>query len=106
MFLALRLNNPHMWESRFYRALLVIPWAIPASVAILAWTGLFHTSYGTINRILEALFHIGKIPWLQHPNLAKVAILIVNLWLGFPYFMSISLGPSSRSPRRCTRRPG
>jgi arabinogalactan oligomer/maltooligosaccharide transport system permease protein len=98
MFIALRLNNPHMRESRFYRGLLVIPWAIPATIAALAWQGLFNTSYGSINRWLVAIFHIAKIPWLQDPNLAKVAVLIVNLWLGFPYFMSVSLGSLQSIP--------
>lgn len=98
MFFALRLNNPNMWETRFYRAVLVIPWAIPSTVAILAWMGLFNTSAGTINRILVAMFHINKIPWLQDPNLAKVAVLIVNLWLGFPYFMSLCLGALQSIP--------
>lgn len=98
MFIALRLNNPHMRESRLYRALLVIPWAIPGTIAVLAWTGMFHTSYGFINRWLEGIFHITKIPWLQDPNLAKVAVLVVNLWLGFPYFMSICLGSLQSIP--------
>ncbi|HWI65592.1 MAG TPA: ABC transporter permease subunit [Symbiobacteriaceae bacterium] len=98
MFIALRLNNPHMRESRFYRALLVIPWAIPGTIAVLAWQGMFNTSYGSINRWLEGIFHIAKIPWLQDPNLAKVAVLVVNLWLGFPYFMSICLGSLQSIP--------
>lgn len=98
MFIALRLNNPNMWESRAYRAMLIIPWAIPPTIAILAWQGLFNTSAGTINRLLEALFHLQKIPWLQDANLAKVAILIVNLWLGFPYFMSLCLGSLQAIP--------
>ena len=98
MFIALRLNNPNMRESRLYRSLLVIPWAIPGTIAVLAWQGMFHSSYGTINRWLEGLFHIDKIPWLQDPNLAKVAVLVVNLWLGFPYFMSICLGALQSIP--------
>jgi arabinogalactan oligomer / maltooligosaccharide transport system permease protein len=98
MFFALRLNNPNMWETRIYRAILIIPWAIPATIAILAWGGMFNTSAGLINKVLVALFHIDKIPWLQDPNLAKVAVLIVNLWLGFPYFMSLCLGALSSIP--------
>ncbi|HYG58397.1 MAG TPA: sugar ABC transporter permease [Symbiobacteriaceae bacterium] len=98
MFIALRLNNPYMWESRFYRALLVIPWAIPGTIAVLAWQGMFHASYGTINRWLEGMFHIQKIPWLQDPNLAKIAVMVVNLWLGFPFFMSICLGALQSIP--------
>lgn len=98
MFVAVLLNNPNLRESRFYRALLVIPWAIPGSLAILAWQGLFHTSAGTINLWLGHLFGLGKIPWLQDPNLAKVAVLVVNLWLGFPWFMTVCLGALQSIP--------
>lgn len=99
MFIALRLNNPHMRESRFYRALLIIPWAIPSTIAILAWQGMFHSSAGTINRMLIEWFGMGQpIKWLTDPNLAKFAVLVVNLWLGFPYFMTICLGALQSIP--------
>ena len=98
MFMAVLLNNPHLKETRLYRALLVIPWAIPGSIAVLAWQGLFHTSAGSINLWLHTLFGIGPIPWLQNPNLARVAVLIVNLWLGFPYMMTVSLGALQSIP--------
>ncbi len=97
MGVAVLLNNPHMTESRFYRALLVIPWAIPATLATLAWQGQFNTSYGMINRLL-ALFQLAPVHWLQEPNLAKVAVLVVNLWTGFPFFMTISLGALQSIP--------
>jgi arabinogalactan oligomer/maltooligosaccharide transport system permease protein len=95
---ALLLNNPHMRESNFYRAILILPWAIPGNLAIIAWTGLFQTTGGTINVWLHNLFGISPIPWLQDPNLAKVAVLIVNLWLGFPWFMTVSLGALQSIP--------
>jgi arabinogalactan oligomer / maltooligosaccharide transport system permease protein len=98
MFLAVLLNNPHLKETRFYRALLIIPWAIPGSIAVLAWQGLLHTSAGSINLWLNQLFGIAPIPWMQDPNLAKVAVLLVNLWLGFPYMMTVSLGALQSIP--------
>lgn len=98
MFMAVLLNNPNLKETRVYRALLVIPWAIPGSVAALAWQGLFHTSSGAINKWLTFLFGIDPIPWFQDPNLAKVAVLIVNLWLGFPFMMTVSLGALQAIP--------
>lgn len=97
MGVAVLLNNPDMKESRFYRALLVIPWAIPATLATLAWQGQFNTTYGTINHLL-ALFHLAPVHWLQDPNLAKFAVLVVNLWTGFPFFMTISLGALQSIP--------
>lgn len=98
MFLAVLLNNPNLKESRLYRSLLIIPWAIPGAIAALAWTGMFSTSYGLINQFLTSTFGIDAIRWLQEPNLARTAVLIVNLWLGFPFMMTICLGALQAIP--------
>lgn len=98
MFMAILLNNPNMRESNLYRSMLIIPWAIPGTIAILAWKGLFNTSAGSINLWLIKLFGIAPIPWLQDPNLARVAVVVVNLWLGFPWFMTVCLGALQSIP--------
>lgn len=95
--LALVLNNPHLKLKGLYRSLLIIPYAIPAFVSALVWRGLFHTEFGQVNRVLMALFGT-QIPWLQDPFWAKVALLIVNLWLGYPYMMIITLGALQSIP--------
>lgn len=89
---ALLLNNEHMKESNFYRAILILPWAIPGNLAILSFTGIFQTTGGVLNVWLGKLFGMAPVPWLQDPNLAKIAVIIVNLWLGFPWFMTVCLG--------------
>lgn len=98
MFLAVLLNNSNMRESNFYRAVLIMPWAIPATLAILAWAGLFNTSTGNINVALTQLFGMKEVPWLQDPTLARIAVLVVNLWLGFPWFMTVCLGALQSIP--------
>jgi arabinogalactan oligomer/maltooligosaccharide transport system permease protein len=95
---ALLLNNPHMKESNLYRAVLILPWAIPGNLAILSFTGIFQTTGGTLNVWLGKLFGLAPIPWLQDPNLAKVAVVLVNLWLGFPWFMTVCLGALQSIP--------
>jgi arabinogalactan oligomer/maltooligosaccharide transport system permease protein len=92
LILAILLNNPHMKESRIYRAILIIPWALPATIAILAWQGLLNEQYGGINNMLHALGIAWNIPWLTSPFWARAAIIIVNVWLGFPYMMNVCLG--------------
>ncbi len=92
MFLAVLLNNPHMKESKIYRALLIVPWALPATIAILAWQGLLNEQYGGINNMLNALGIAYNVPWLTDPFWARVGIIIVNIWLGFPYMMNVCLG--------------
>jgi arabinogalactan oligomer / maltooligosaccharide transport system permease protein len=78
---------------RFYRSILILPYAIPSFMSILIWNGMFNRQFGAIN----ALFHT-QIDFFNSPWLAKGVILIVNLWLGFPYFYLISSGALQSIP--------
>lgn len=91
MLLATLLNNPHMRESRVYRSILIIPWALPATIAILAWQGLLNEQYGGINTLLR-MIHLSGMPWLTDVFWARFALIVVNVWLGFPYMMNVCLG--------------
>lgn len=91
MLLATLLNNPHMRESRVYRSILIIPWALPATIAILAWQGLLNEQYGGINTLLR-MIHLSGMPWLTDVFWARLALIVVNVWLGFPYMMNVCLG--------------
>jgi maltose/maltodextrin transport system permease protein len=83
------------WEAlRFrtvYRTLLFLPYAIPGFISILVFKGLFNQNFGEINLALSALFGI-KPAWFADPMQAKVMILIVNTWLGYPYIMVLCTG--------------
>jgi maltose/maltodextrin transport system permease protein len=82
------------WEGlRFaglYRVLLFLPYAVPGFISILVFKGLFNNQ-GDINRILGVILGI-QPDWTTSPNLARVMILIVNTWLGYPYFMLLCMG--------------
>lgn len=98
LVLAVLLSNRHMHEAAVYRSLLVVPWAIPSLISILAWQGLLNHSYGQINAMLHAM-GLARIAWLSNPFWARVAIIMVNLWAGFPYMMTVSLGALQAIPR-------
>ncbi len=91
--LAVALNHPGMRGRRVYRSLLILPYALPSFMTALIWAGMFNQEYGVINQILGA-----SVPWLRDPTLAKLSILIVNLWLGFPYMFLISTGALQSIP--------
>lgn len=74
-----------------YRTLLIVPWAMPQVVAVLAWRGEFHPQFGSINRIIEALGFTG-INWWSDPFPVFVSCLLVNIWLGIPFMMIVFLG--------------
>jgi arabinogalactan oligomer/maltooligosaccharide transport system permease protein len=95
--LAYLLNNPNMPERNVYRTILIIPWALPATIVILAWTGLLNTDYGAINSLLGAV-HLQHVPWLTDPQWAKASVLLVNAWLGYPFMMTACLGALQSIP--------
>jgi maltose/maltodextrin transport system permease protein len=90
------------WEGlRFaglYRVLLFLPYAVPAFISILVFKGLFNRNFGEINLILDALLGI-RPNWIGNAFLARIMILIVNTWLGYPYFMLIGMGLQKAIPR-------
>ncbi len=74
-----------------YRTLLFLPYAVPGFLSILVFKGLFNQNLGEVNLILNALFGI-RPGWFSDPLLAKTMLLIVNIWLGFPYMMVLCSG--------------
>ncbi|MFH0878246.1 MAG: maltose ABC transporter permease MalF [Lentisphaerota bacterium] len=76
---------------RMIRALLILPYSVPAFISILIFKGLFNPQFGEINAILHGLFGISP-EWTTQPTLAKTMILLVNLWLGYPYMMILCTG--------------
>ncbi|MGI9667306.1 MAG: ABC transporter permease subunit [Acidimicrobiia bacterium] len=99
--LALVLHHQRMKGVRFYRSVYIIPYAIPAFLSILVWRGLFNASFGTVNQLLDPLYNllgVDPIRWLSDPTWAKVTVLFVNLWLGFPYMFLLATGALQSIP--------
>jgi ABC-type sugar transport system permease subunit len=77
--------------SRIIRALLIIPWPIPALVSILIWRSMLDPDVGFVSPMLESIF--GSAPsWFQDATWTRTALIIVNVWLSYPYFYVISAG--------------
>ncbi len=88
--LALLLNRK-MRGRGIYRALIILPWAIPQIVAVLAWRTEFHYEYGFVN-ILFRTIGLEPISWMADPFWNFVALCITNIWLGVPFMAVILLG--------------
>jgi arabinogalactan oligomer/maltooligosaccharide transport system permease protein len=93
MLLALLLNSSRLRGKGLYRSLLILPYALPGFVTALVWSSMFNQDYGLINKILHL-----NIDWLGDPWAAKAAILITNLWLGFPYMFIVCTGALQSIP--------
>lgn len=95
---AMILNNPKLKGRYVYRTLLIIPWAMPSFISIMMWQGLLNINFGAINQILS-LLGISAVPWLTDPFWARLSVLVVNLWLSFPFMMVVGLGALQSIPK-------
>jgi arabinogalactan oligomer/maltooligosaccharide transport system permease protein len=95
--LALLLNKPYRGRG-IYRALLILPWALPQYIAALSWRGMFNYRYGAVNLLLGKL-GVPAVPWFGNEVAAFLAPTITNIWLGFPFMMVVALGGLQSIPQ-------
>ncbi|MHA6507836.1 ABC transporter permease subunit [Tessaracoccus sp. Y1736] len=93
LLLALLFNDPGMRGQRLYRSLLILPYALPGFVTALVWASMYNQEFGLINNLTG----LGT-NWLGDSAWAKVAVLVTNLWLGFPYMFLVCTGALQSIP--------
>jgi arabinogalactan oligomer / maltooligosaccharide transport system permease protein len=93
LFLAIALDKSGMRFQRTYRSALVIPYAVPGFLSLLVWAGLLNDDFGVVNNVLHT-----SIPWLFDPTWAKVSVILVSVWLTFPYFFLVSMAALQSIP--------
>jgi multiple sugar transport system permease protein len=91
VLIALMLNRSFRGREVF-RALLLVPWVMPAVVTAVIWRWLYHAEFGVVNQVLGPL---GIVPdkqnWLGDPATALWAVMVANIWRGFPFWMTMIL---------------
>jgi arabinogalactan oligomer/maltooligosaccharide transport system permease protein len=111
ILIALALNTEGLPGKRIYRSLFVIPWALPALISGMVWHNMWHDKFGAINLLLQQLGLPGNVRWLLETdpvvNLPQIglvlplsffAVLIANVWLGWPFMMVIATGALQSIP--------
>src|SRR6202166_247857 len=84
---------------RKWRGMLLIPWVIPPAMSTLAWLWLFDPSYSAFNWVL---IHLGISPvaWLGNPYWARFCVILVNVWVGSPFFLIMYLAALKSVPEQ------
>jgi arabinogalactan oligomer / maltooligosaccharide transport system permease protein len=83
--------NQHLKMKAVWRALLLIPWAVPSYITAFSWRWLFNGDYGFFNYIL-AKFGIPNVSWLSDSTWSMFSVCVTNIWLGVPFMMITLLG--------------
>jgi arabinogalactan oligomer/maltooligosaccharide transport system permease protein len=100
--LSLLFNDDRLRGKKIYRSIMILPYAFPGFLSAYVWKGMFDQKFGFINyNLLHAKPGTG-IPWLAEEGAAKWAILLCNLWLGFPYMFLITTGALQAIPGELT----
>jgi multiple sugar transport system permease protein len=72
------------------RALLLLPWLIPLIVSSAVWRSILDQDSGILNAFLQGIGIIDTpIPWLVSPDYALLAVIIVNVWIGIPFNVTL-----------------
>ena len=95
IIVALVINTKGLKFKKVFRSILVLTIAMPQFISLLVMRNFF-SGYGVINRSLINMGIISSIneaiPFFTDATLAKVIIIIVNMWIGIPYTMLMSSG--------------
>jgi arabinogalactan oligomer/maltooligosaccharide transport system permease protein len=94
---ALALHSDRVRGRSLYRVLLVLPYAMPSFAMLLVWRDMYNQDFGLINR----LFHV-DVDWLGNPWTARLAVILVQLWLGYPYMFLVATGALQAIPAELT----
>src|SRR5712691_5142836 len=92
-------HNIPLKGQRKWRGMLLIPWVIPPAMSTLAWLWLFDPSYSAFNWVLVHLGMSG-VPWLGNPYWARAGVILVNVWVGSPFFMIMYLAALKSVPEQ------
>jgi len=92
-------NNIPTKGQRKWRGMLLVPWVIPAAMSTLSWLWLFDPSYSAFNWIFTQL-GLGKISWLGEAGWARFSVILVNVWIGAPFFLIMYLAALKSVPEQ------
>jgi arabinogalactan oligomer / maltooligosaccharide transport system permease protein len=101
---ALALNNKRIKGLAFWRLAIILPWTIPSVISALVWKFFFNYDFGVINQFIRIFAGPkGGIEWLNGSGFtAFFAVVIVNIWLSYPFFTVIILGALQSVPAELT----
>lgn len=92
MGVAIMINKKGIKFKKLWRTILVMTIAVPQFVSLLYVYKMFAND-GLVNSYLLKWGWISsRIPFWSDPMLAKVMIILINLWIGIPYTMLITTG--------------
>jgi arabinogalactan oligomer/maltooligosaccharide transport system permease protein len=119
VLIAMLLNTQGLWFKKIYRAIYVFPMLLPWLVVATVWRNMFDQDSGSINLLLATIggwFGVPaeafRIRWMESIEipikgffpgvplpLSFYAMLITNLWMGWPFMTIVATGALQSIPK-------
>ena len=95
ILVAMMINKKGIRFKKLWRTIFVMTIAIPQFISLLYISKMFAKN-GLINLALQQWGWIKKaLPFLDdpnHPNIARMMVILINIWIGIPYLMLVATG--------------
>lgn len=99
VFLGLLMSSEKVLGKSIMRTLLIVPWALPLILSVVAWRYIFDPTYGVVNQILYTI-GVSKPPdWFVDKDYAYMAMVVIETWLAYPFIMTVVMGALANIPR-------
>lgn len=95
---AVVVNQDFIKGKKIFRIIFLLPWAVPAFITIMSFSNMFNDSIGAINaQVIPLLNHLplvdlAAVSWKTDPFWTKIALIMIQTWLGFPYIYVMVTG--------------
>jgi arabinogalactan oligomer/maltooligosaccharide transport system permease protein len=115
ILIAVILNTEGLWFRGIYRAIYILPIVVPGIIVAAVWKNMYDPDFGAINQIMAWVGHffglgpdLFKIRWIDQIDppisfipltLSYFALLITNIWLGWPFMTIVATGALQSIPK-------
>jgi multiple sugar transport system permease protein len=98
---ALLLTSRYTPLKNLFKALVLLPWAVPIAINSLIWKFMLAPNYGFINQILDRLgaHDFLQMNWLGNLSLVMPVVIAVNVWRSFPFYAITLIAGLATIPR-------
>ncbi|OZS78206.1 sugar ABC transporter permease [Tetzosporium hominis] len=91
IFLAILINQKDLKGKVLFRTIMILPWAVPSFITILIFSGMFN-DLGAINKVVLPMIGMDPIPWMTNETFTRLALIMIQTWLGFPFIFAMTTG--------------
>ena len=99
ILVAVTVNQKEIHFKKFWRTIIILPWAVPAFISILMFSVFFNDSFGAMNQQVIPFFNkllpflkLQALPWKTQAVYTRLALILIQGWLGFPYVFVMVTG--------------